>query len=71
MRSKFLSILLFVSMSFFSGNKWNDIIQQNLPKSPEATAYDKVTDIPVSMYNGRADISIPLYTVTAVISVCQ
>ena len=65
MRNTILAIILLFSMSSYSGNKWNDIVQQNLPKSPEAAAYDKVTDIPVSMYNGRADISIPLYTVTS------
>lgn len=36
-----------------------------IPKSPEAAAFDKVTDIPVSMYSGRLNLSIPLYTLTS------
>ncbi len=45
--------------------KWRDVVQQKLPKSPEAAAFDCIRDIPVSMYSGRSDLSIPLYTVVS------
>lgn len=45
--------------------KWQDIIQKKLPKSPEAAAFDRIKDIPISMYTGRSNLSIPLYTVTS------
>lgn len=34
------------------------------PKSPEAAAFDRVPDIPVSSYTGALSLSIPIYTVT-------
>lgn len=36
-----------------------------IPKSPEAAAFDRITDIPVSMYTGTMNFSIPLYTITS------
>lgn len=34
------------------------------PKSPEAAAFDRVPDIPVSNYTGTLALSIPIYTIT-------
>lgn len=65
MRDILTLLLILIPLSGYSDNKWQDIIQHSIPKSPEAAAYDKVTDIPVSMYAGRPNLSIPLYTVTS------
>lgn len=35
-----------------------------IPKSPEAAAFDRIKDIPVNLYRGTLDFSIPLYTIT-------
>lgn len=35
-----------------------------VPKSPEAAAFDRIKDIPVNLYRGTLDFSIPLYTIT-------
>lgn len=34
------------------------------PKSPEAAAYDRVSDLPVSEYTGGFAFSVPIYTLT-------
>ena len=56
----FYSLLMF-PLSLWSQRKPIDFV----PKSPEAASFDKVTDIPVSMYTGTFNLSIPLYTVTS------
>lgn len=58
-----LTLLLTISISC-SSQEWRHIARQYIPKSPEAAAFDRITDVPVSMYTGKADLSIPLYTVT-------
>lgn len=37
-------------------------LESLIPKPPEAAAFSKYTDIPVSLYTGVPDISIPIYT---------
>ena len=65
MRRFLLYILLSVLAAAAFASNWKDETTDYIPKSPEAAAYDRVTDVPVSMYTGRADFSIPLYTVTS------
>ncbi len=36
-----------------------------LPPSPDASALMKFTDIPVSLYTGTADVSVPIHTIQA------
>ncbi len=54
-------ILLMFPLCLWSQRKPIDFI----PKSPEAASFDKVTDIPISMYTGTLNLSIPIYTVTS------
>ena len=50
--------LLFSIVAFaVDGNHYNYV-----PKSPEAAAFDRVPDIPVSNYTGSMAFSIQLYT---------
>ena len=60
MKKSLLSIIcLMFSMVTLAldGNHYNYV-----PKSPEAAAFDRVPDIPVSNYTGSMAFSIPLYT---------
>lgn len=62
MKHFLIFILSFVFPSVVSatdGNHYN-----YAPKSPEAAAFDRVPDIPVSSYTGALSLSIPIYTVT-------
>ena len=62
MKHFLIFILSFVFSSVVSatdGNHYN-----YAPKSPEAAAFDRVPDIPVSSYTGALSLSIPIYTVT-------
>ena len=60
MKKSLLSIvgLMFSIVAFaVDGNHYNYV-----PKSPEAAAFDRVPDIPVSNYTGSMSFSIPIYT---------
>ena len=62
MKHFLIFILSFVFPSVVSatdGNHYN-----YAPKSPEAAAFDRVPDIPVSSYTGALSLTIPIYTVT-------
>lgn len=54
-----LSLICSLEASATDGNHYN-----YAPKSPEAAAFDRVPDIPVSSYTGALSLSIPIYTVT-------
>ena len=45
------------STEYFGGPLFGQIV----PPSPNAAAFGKVTDIPVSMYTGQPNVSIPLF----------
>ena len=60
MKKNLLSIfcLMFPMVIYaVDGNHYNYV-----PKSPEAAAFDRVPDIPVSNYTGSLSFSIPIYT---------
>ena len=54
-----LSLICSLEISATDGNHYN-----YAPKSPEAAAFDRVPDIPVSPYTGALSLSIPIYTIT-------
>ena len=63
MKKSLLSIfcLMFPMVIFaLDGNHYNYV-----PKSPEAAAFDRVPDIPVSNYTGSLSFSIPIYTLVS------
>lgn len=65
-KNKISILLLFVNAFMFCQTI---IAQKNIktdfvPKSPEAAAFDRVSEIPINEYTGTAQFSIPLYTVT-------
>ncbi|CAA0179008.1 putative YD repeat-containing protein [Tenacibaculum maritimum] len=49
----------------FNGSVLEDykLVSNPSIQSPDVTAFQKVTQVPVSNYTGRADISIPIYTI--------
>lgn len=55
-----LGLMLSTSMYGADGNH-----RDYSPKSPEAAAFDRVPDIPVSAYTGTFSFSLPIYTLTS------
>jgi YD repeat-containing protein len=43
----------------------SQVIGNSAPKSPDAAAFQKVNFVPISNYTGRANISVPIYTISA------
>lgn len=63
MKKSLLSIfcLIFPMVIFaLDGNHYNYV-----PKSPEAAAFDRISDIPVGNYTGSMAFSIPIYTLVS------
>ncbi len=60
----FIALLLFV----FTGHAYSQFNtnapQTSIPPAPEAANLGKFVDVPVDHYNGLAQISVPLYTLT-------
>src|SRR5882762_9200878 len=57
-------ILFFIGLynfNLFSQNTYS--LPQLTPQSPNAASLGKYGDIPVSLANGMANVSIPLYTI--------
>lgn len=54
-------LLIFIYSSLPCFSQFN--VQYQDPKSPEAYLFERYGDIPVTQYNGRQNLSIPLYTV--------
>ena len=58
-------VLLIMALAFSFIAKATDGNHYNYaPKSPEAAAFDRVPDIPVTSYTGTLSLSIPIYTIT-------
>lgn len=49
----------------FSIMTYGQEVPKVMPPSPEATSLTKFVDMPVSLYNGTPNISIPIYTVNS------
>lgn len=63
MRRQFqLSMLLFFSF-LIRVHAQNKTLPQITPHSPNAAAFDKYVDVPVSLSSGRINLNIPLYEV--------
>lgn len=62
-----LRCYLFILLQITSISLWAQIPQKQLgiPPSPDVASLGKFVDIPVNYYNGLADISIPVHTVSA------
>lgn len=56
----FSSLFMLLSIMTFGQE-----VPKVMPPSPEATALTKFVDMPVSLYNGTANISIPIYTINS------
>ncbi|NML21312.1 hypothetical protein HHL16_10535 [Pseudoflavitalea sp. G-6-1-2] len=56
-------VLLFMQICDFTQAQNNYILPQVTPRSPEAAAFEKYTEMPVSLSNGTVNLSIPLYTI--------
>lgn len=62
MRKLLLIVCLLVS---FAAHAADGNHQSYIPKSPEAAAFDRVPDIPVSSYTGSMTFSLPIYTLVS------
>jgi|GEM_PF-1457568 len=69
MRAHFLMKFIFVVILWFLGAEriyaQNSYVPNVLPPSPNAAALMKFSDIPVSLYTGTADVTVPIYTIQA------
>ena len=54
--------LVNVSTVYVNGQQY---IPKIIPPSPNASALFKFTDVPVSIYTGTANVSVPIYTIQA------
>lgn len=64
---RFFLLMIFISssISLFGQGQLHDpfTIPKYIPKSPEVASFQRYGDIPVSLYTGVPDISIPIHTV--------
>lgn len=56
-------VLLFMQINCIAQTENNFVLPQISPKSPNAAEFEKYGDIPVSLSNGTANVTIPLYTI--------
>jgi len=62
--SSIIALLIFAIISVSKGQINSFDIKKQLPTSPEAASLARFGDIPVGYYNGIADVSIPLYSIS-------
>lgn len=64
-RHVLLTILISVATSVFAQNYTSEpSVQSTRILSPEPTAFEKYGNVPVGLYTGTPDVSIPIYTVS-------
>lgn len=57
-----LAVILFLGF-LIHGSCQNQTLPQITPHSPNAAAFDKYVDVPVSLSSGRINLSIPIYEI--------